>query len=267
MLRIAVALDKSTTQGEEKIMTDKNKTLIAALLDRSGSMRGRERSTEDGFNELINGQKNEPGTARVTLAQFDDVYEVVYQNRPIDEVDGLRLVPRGMTALNDGIGKLVTNIGIELAALPEDQRPGLVVVVVMTDGMENASREWTAAKIKDLIKQQENDYGWRFIFLGSGIDVQQEATNLRGFTANTSMAFDANAPVAVAAAYAATSNLISQYRGGVSAGVAASSMDSYGYTDDQREASMDKGRKDGESQSDYKDRLKKARKLVGSDSK
>lgn len=248
-------------------MTDKNKTLIAALLDRSGSMRGRERSIQDGFNELINSQKGEPGTARVTLAQFDHVYEVVYQNRPIDEVDGLVLAPRGMTALNDGIGRLVTDIGIELAALPEDQRPGLVVVVVMTDGLENSSQEWTATTVKNLIKQQEEGYGWRFIFLGSGIDVQQEGVNLRGFTANTSMAFDANAPVAVAAAYNATSGLISQYRGGVIAGASMADMDSYGYTDDQREASMDKGRQDGESQSDYKDRLKKARGLTGAPSK
>ncbi|ASZ74757.1 hypothetical protein KHO57_gp147 [Mycobacterium phage Phabba] len=237
-------------------MTDKNKTLIAALLDRSGSMRSRARSTEEGFNELINGQKAEPGTARVTLAQFDDVYEVVYANKPIDEVPPLSLVARSMTALNDGIGKLVTDVGAELAALPEDDRPGLVICVIMTDGMENASREWTAAQIKDLIKEQETTYGWKFIFLGSGIDVQQEGVALRGFGAQRSMAFDADAPVAVAAAYAGTSNLISSYRGMASAGASMEEMDAVGYTDEDRRNAMGAGKQDGESQDQWKSRLK-----------
>lgn len=229
-------------------MTDTSKTLIVAILDRSGSMRGRERSTEEGFDELISKQKSEPGTAHVTLAQFDDQYEVVYADKPIEEVPPLKLEPRGMTALNDAIGKTVTDIGAQLNALPEDQRPGLVIVIVMTDGHENSSREFTAAQIKDLIKQQEDVYGWKFIFLGSGIDVQQEATNLRGFGQASSLAFDANAPVAVAAAYAGTSNLVSQMRGG--------NLNA-AYDDSVRLAAMGKD-KDG----DIDDA--KARKLTGS---
>lgn len=247
-------------------MVDKNKTLIAALLDRSGSMSTRVKSTQDGFDELINGQKNQPGTALVTLAQFDTIYELVYKNMPVADVPPLQLIPRSMTALNDGIGKLVTDVGAELAALSEDQRPGLVIVVIMTDGMENASREWTAAQIKDLVKEQETKYGWKFIFLGSGIDVQEEATNLRGFGVRTSMAFDADAPVAVAAAYSATSNLMSNYRGMVAAGAAPEAMMDVGFTDEDRDAAMAKrspGRQDGESQEDWKSRLK-SRGLVDS---
>lgn len=218
-------------------------------------MKGRVLSTQDGFNELINGQKNEPGTARVTLAQFDNVYEVVYQNKPLDEVPPLNLQPRGMTALNDGIGRLVTEIGSELAALKEDERPGLVVVVIMTDGLENSSREWTAATIKELITQQEAGYGWKFIFLGSGIDVQQEGVNLRGFGMGRSMAYNADDGIAVAAAYASTSNLIGTYRGMASAGMPSASMDAVTFTDEDRAAAVGGGRQPGESQEDYKVRL------------
>ena len=246
-------------------MTDKNKTLIIALLDRSGSMGGRERSTEDGFNELINGQKSEPGTARVTLAQFDTEYEVVYEDKPLDEVPPLKLLPRGGTALNDGIGRLVTTTGEKLAKLPEDERPGLVVAVIMTDGYENSSREWTAQRVKDLIKQQESEYGWKFIFLGSGIDVQQEAVQMRGMSMARSMAFDADAPVAVAAAYAGTSNLISSYRGMAAAGASMEEMDAVGYTDEDRRNAMGAGKQDDESRDQWKSRLK-GRKLTGSSS-
>lgn len=247
-------------------MTDKNKTLIIALLDRSGSMGGRERATEEGFNELINGQKAEPGTARVTLAQFDTEYEVVYEDKALDEVPPLQLIPRGGTALNDGIGRLVTETGEKLAKLPEDQRPGLVVAVIMTDGHENSSREWNAARVKALIKQQESEYGWRFIFLGSGIDVQHEGVALRGMSAKTSMAFDADAPIAVAAAYAGTSNLISSYRGMASAGASMEEMDAVGYTDEDRRNAMGAGKQDDESQDQWKARLK-GRKPVSSSSR
>jgi uncharacterized protein YegL len=236
-------------------VTNKDKTLIAALLDRSGSMRGREEATQDGFDEFINGQKSEPGEALVTLAQFDDRYDIVYQNKPIAEVPPLVLQPRGMTAMNDAIGKLITSIGVELAEMAEDDRPGLVVVVIMTDGLENASKEWDTDKIRALIKNQEEQWKWKFIFLGSGIDVRKEGGQ-RGMRVNTSMAFDANNAMATRSAYGATSNLVSQYRGGVSAGLPEATMDSYAFSDEDRKASMGPGRQDGESDADWKSRLK-----------
>lgn len=235
-------------------MTKKDKTLIAALLDRSGSMRDRAKATEDGFNEFINGQKAEPGEALVTLAQFDTHYEVVYQNKPISDVPPLELVARSMTALNDGIGKLVTDIGEELKAMAEDDRPGLVVVVIMTDGLENASREWNVEGIKKLIKQQEDVYRWKFIFLGSGIDVQAEGGQ-RGMRMNTSLAFDADSSVATRSAYESTSNMVSQYRGAVASAAPASVMDAISFSDDDRKTAMGPGRQDGEDQDAWKKRL------------
>lgn len=213
-------------------MTDQNKTLIAALLDRSGSMVSSVQATQDGFNELIKGQKEEPGECSVTLAQFDSVYEHVYHNTPIAEVPKLELVPRGSTALLDGIGKLVVETGEELAKLSEDQRPGQVIVVIMTDGGENASREWRWDSIKNLVKQQEDQYGWQFLFLGANIDAVGVAGDL-GIGAERAIQFDSHDYTNNAAVYASTSNVVSGLRSAdVKVRAAAK------FTDEDRDAAM-----------------------------
>src|SRR6476660_4507390 len=139
-------------------MTDPQHSLIAVLLDRSGPMESIKSDTEGGFNAFIAEQRNEPLDIRVTLAQFDTDYDVVYANRPVREVPPLELQPRGMTALYDAVGKLITDVGAELAALPEYERPGRVVVVVLTDGHENSSREWTHDAVRAVIRRQESEY-------------------------------------------------------------------------------------------------------------
>jgi uncharacterized protein YegL len=151
-------------------MTDPKKTLIAVLLDRSGSMAAAKADTEGGFDQFIAKQREQPGAATVTLAQFDHKYELVYSDTPIADVPPLDLEPRGRTALYDGIGKLTTDIGEALKATPEDQRPGTVIVVILTDGHENASREWDRYAIKDLIQQQQDRWQWTYIFLGATLD-------------------------------------------------------------------------------------------------
>src|SRR3954469_14679099 len=157
-------------------MTDPRRTLIAVLLDRSGSMEAVKSDTEGGFNAFIDAQRAEPGEARVTLAQFDTQYDVVYANRPIGDVPRLALQPRGGTALYDALGRLITDVGSELAALPDDQRPGTVVVVVLTDGHENSSREWTHDAVSSAIRRQQDDYSWAFLFLGANMDAVQIGT-------------------------------------------------------------------------------------------
>ncbi|MFI9505866.1 VWA domain-containing protein [Nocardia sp. NPDC052566] len=151
-------------------MTNSDLTLIAILLDRSGSMQSIKTDTEGGFAAYIEQQRQVPKTTEVTLAQFDTEYEVVYANRPIAEVPPLELQPRGMTALYDAVGKLVTEVGAELAKRPEHERPGTVIVVVLTDGHENSSREWSNDAVRKLIKQQEDTYNWTFLFLGANMD-------------------------------------------------------------------------------------------------
>lgn len=221
-------------------MTDANKTLIAALLDRSGSMSTSKSSTEKGFNQLIKDQAKLEGTAHVTLAQFDGhggsmrafgvigqlghhsdpapytcapVPEFIYKDRDITSVPKLTLVPRGNTPLLDAIGNFVTEIGHDLSKMREADRPGTVIAMIMTDGQENASQSWDIARVRDLITQQESVYKWKFLFLGSNIDAVAEGAKM-GFATMDSMTYDDDSSVAVASAYASTSNVMGAVRGG-----------------------------------------------------
>src|SRR5690606_11446494 len=123
--------------------------------------------TEGGFAAFVKEQLSsvDHGECRVTLAQFDNAYELVYSDKPLAEVPPLELAPRGSTALLDAMGRLITDAGASLAALPEEQRPGTVIVAVMTDGHENASKEWTHPAIKALVEQQTNAYRWQFLYM------------------------------------------------------------------------------------------------------
>ena len=172
-------------------MTNPDISLIAALLDRSGSMESIADDTRGGFDAYIAGQRGQAGATLVTLAQFDNEYDVVYQNRPVDDVPPLALEPRGMTALLDAIGRFVTEVGSGLAALPEEDRPGDVTVLVMTDGHENASAEWTKEAVRELISQQETVYDWDFVFLGANMDAVDVGTGL-GFAPGKSLTYDAS---------------------------------------------------------------------------
>jgi len=134
-------------------MTDPTYTHLAFLLDRSGSMQSIRSDIEGGFDAFIAEQRGAAGRCTVTLAQFDTDYEVTYLDLPIDQVPPLDLRPRGRTALLDSIARLVNDTGAHLAALPEHERPGTVIVGIMTDGHENASREWTHPAVKALIVQ------------------------------------------------------------------------------------------------------------------
>jgi hypothetical protein len=151
-------------------MTRSNLTHLYFLLDRSGSMQSIKSDIEGGFAAFVDEQRKGAGECQATLAQFDDVYEVVYADRPIADVPPLDLQPRNMTALHDAMGRLITDAGEKLAALPESERPGTVIVAIMTDGLENASKEWTGASIKALVSQQTNAYGWTFMYMGADQD-------------------------------------------------------------------------------------------------
>ena len=193
-------------------MTDPQRTLIAVLLDRSGSMAAIKSDAEGGFNTFIAEQRAQSGDARVTLAQFDTEYDVVYANRPIGEVPPLELQPRGATALYDGVGRLITDVGAELAALAENERPGTVIIVVVTDGHENSSREWTHDAVKAAIQRQESEYSWEFIFLGANMDAVAIGQQL-GIAPDRSLTWDAS-PKGVSGAFAATTNYVSRRRAG-----------------------------------------------------
>jgi hypothetical protein len=159
-------------------MTRSEQTRIYFLLDRSGSMQSIKSDIEGGFAAFVDEQRRATGECRATLAQFDDVYELVYADRPIADVPPLDLRPRNMTALHDAMGRLITDAGQELASLSEAERPGTVIVAIMTDGMENASKEWTGASIKALVSQQTNTWGWTFMYMGADQDAVEVGVSL-----------------------------------------------------------------------------------------
>ena len=125
---------------------------------------------EGGINSFIEQQKQEPGEANVTLVQFDTEYEFVHSGVPIRQVPAFKLVPRGSTALLDAVGRAINETGARLAAMDESQRPGLVVFVIVTDGEENSSREFTRDQIRKMVEHQQSAYKWQFTFLAANQD-------------------------------------------------------------------------------------------------
>jgi uncharacterized protein YegL len=156
-------------------------TEIAFILDRSGSMQSMVVPAIEGFNRLLHEQQQEPGGVRFTLVLFDDQYEVPYHSLPIAEVvelDTARYVPRGSTALLDAIGRTIDELGAKLAATPEDLRPGQVIVAILTDGEENASRRFTWRDVAKRIRHQTEQYDWKFLFLGANQDAIATAAKM-----------------------------------------------------------------------------------------
>ena len=127
------------------------------------------RPTIDGFNEFVKKQREVPGEATLLLAQFDDEYEVVFEKSlpDVPELTDKTFVPRGTTALYDAIGRTIQNVGRSLEARPESERPSKVIFVIITDGFENASKDFGQAKIREMIEHQKSNYAWDFVFLGA----------------------------------------------------------------------------------------------------
>ena len=121
------------------------------------------------------------------------------------------LQPRGGTALLDAVGRLITEVGEQLSALPEHERPGQVICLIMTDGMENSSRTWTWDAVKRLITQQREVYGWEFIFLGADIDAIAVASRM-GMDSRYAMNFDKRDYNSQRAAFASTHDVIAARR-------------------------------------------------------
>lgn len=150
-----------------------NFTELVFVLDRSGSMSGLESDTIGGFNSMLEKQKKEKGEAFVTTVLFDDHYELLHNRNDLKQIKAItekEYYVRGSTALLDAIGKTINNIGKALSNINEEERPEKLLFVIITDGMENSSREYSYAKIKEMIEHQKSKYSWDFIFLGANID-------------------------------------------------------------------------------------------------
>lgn len=158
-----------------------NLTELVFILDRSGSMDGLEDDTIGGFNAMLEKQKKEEGKAFVSTILFDDKTEVLHDRLPLDKVRPIteeEYYVRGCTALLDAVGGAIHHIGnIHKYARRED-RPGRTLFVITTDGMENASRRYTAPQVRRVIERQKARYGWEFLFLGANIDAVETAGQL-----------------------------------------------------------------------------------------
>lgn len=171
-----------------------NYTDINIVLDRSGSMSAVQMDTIGGFNTFLAKQKAEPGEATLTLHQFDDQFETTFDNVVLSEVPDLTsktFVPRGWTALYDAIGMSIVKAGIRLGAMKEEDRPSKVIFVILTDGDENRSREYTGDKINTMIKEQTEKYNWDFVFLGANQDAIKTGSIL-GIKGGMSMTYSSN---------------------------------------------------------------------------
>lgn len=153
-------------------------TDITLVVDRSGSMESMKEDAQGGINTFIAQQAQHPGKCLVTLVQFDGEYEMVLRGVRAAECPQYRLVPRGNTALLDAVGRTINDTGARLAALPEAERPGLVIFVISTDGMENASRVFTHQQVREMIAHQQNVYKWQFTFLAANADAFDEAQQM-----------------------------------------------------------------------------------------
>lgn len=167
-----------------------NSSRIAVILDRSGSMDSIREATIDGFNEFVSGQRDIPGDCTLKLVQFNHFYEEVF-DKPLADVPNLSMEtyrPTGNTALLDAMGRTITSLGTSLAEMPEDQRPSKVIVMILTDGLENASQEYSQSKILELVTHQKEKYNWDFVFLGANQDAVLTASRY-GITRDSALTY------------------------------------------------------------------------------
>lgn len=187
-------------------------THISLVIDRSGSMGRIRDDAEGGVRHFIADQQALPGKATLTLVDFDDTYSVAFQG-DLADAPVYTLIPRGSTALNDAIGKTIVTTGEFLALIPETDRPGKVVFVIVTDGGENASQEFSGYegrdRVKALVERQERDYAWEFVFLAADMDAFATGS---GYGIANSANFAATA-ASVGQTYSVATAAVATYRG------------------------------------------------------
>lgn len=152
---------------------------ICFVLDESGSMYNSVNDVIGGFQKLIDEQKGEKnGECIISLYRFSDTVKKDYIGKPVDEVSKLIYSPGGCTAMNDGVGTAIDEIGKWLSDMDESERPSKNMIVIMTDGQENASKEYDFDVVKEKIKHQEEKYSWTFVYMGTNLQDLKDANRL-----------------------------------------------------------------------------------------
>lgn len=161
---------------------------LVVILDRSGSMGSIASDMEEAMKEVLNKQKKSEEDIYVTYVRFDDEYEEVFSEKSIKEIDGFRLEPRGMTALLDAVGKTINSVEQRINKKKEEDKPKRVLFVIITDGHENASKEFKRCNVFEKIEKMKKDYGWDVTFVGANQDSISEGGSI-GVDSKSSLNF------------------------------------------------------------------------------
>lgn len=192
-------------------MTNPDYTALLFIIDESGSMYSIAKDMEGGIKTLLEEQTKLPGELTVDVVYFDTNFRYPTSLASAEDAS-IKIVPKGGTALHDAIVRGSTEFGAKLAALPEEERPGTVLVTVVTDGHENASKESTKADVKELITEQQDVYDWNYVFLGANQDAVLAGQSF-GLRSGASLTYDAN-QAGVANAATLLSTYVGTTRGG-----------------------------------------------------
>jgi hypothetical protein len=218
-------------------------THITIILDRTGSMSPIRDDTIGGFNTFLREQKAQAGEATLTLVQFDsqDPYEVLQDFRPIADVPELTAAtyqPRASTPLLDALGRGINDLAAKIANLAEPERPEHIIYVILTDGRENASREFKKAQIVQMIHEAQEKNGWHFTFLSADLDAIKDAAAY-GID-RASMLHFAKSGLGIGSAYRSASRGVSDLRSGKAKDLS--------YTDEDRQAQEELRKKGGKGE-------------------
>lgn len=143
---------------------------IVCVADASGSMASIRTDAEGGYNAFIEEQKKGDGRVVVTLVTFNNLHQMIYEAKPVQDVPLFNLVPRGGTALYDALGHTINAVTARHAEMKEEDRPSKVIFIISTDGHENCSTEFNRAQVNDMIRHQETKHNWETVYLGANQD-------------------------------------------------------------------------------------------------
>lgn len=209
-------------------MTDPGYVHDIFIIDRSGSMDDILAGMQSGFQELVKEQEASLLRTTASLWQFDNIIENLHSFQPIGALHDYQLIPRNSTAMFDAIADAVIAEGEKLAAMPENERPGQVNVLVVSDGLNNASTRYTGPQVAGILRHQQEAYGWGVLYMGCNQDALKEGAAV-GVATASSLSFDSS-NTGAHVAYAASSSALRRQSESLLRGESAT----LSYTDEER---------------------------------